>query len=125
MNHHFSSQLHQSSAPFSHFAESDGWGFTSGIIGQDRTNGAVVSQDIEVQCEYMMENLKILLNEVGRDFQDVVRTTIYLTDYADFDAINEVYARYFSQPYPVRTTLQVAALPLGAAVQIDTVVKVV
>ncbi|OFT91092.1 Rid family hydrolase [Corynebacterium sp. HMSC28B08] len=125
MDHHFSPQLHQSSAPFSHFAAADGLGFTAGIIGQDRETGEVVSGDVAVQCEYMMENLQILLREVGRGFQDVVRTTIYLTDYADFGTVNEVYARYFAEPYPVRTTLQVAALPLGAAVQIDTVVKVV
>lgn len=123
MTYHFSSQLHQSSAPFSHFAAIDEWGFTAGIIGQDRTTGEVVSDDISLQCEYMLENLGILLHEVGSNFHDVVRTTIYLTDYADFAAINDVYSRYFTEPYPVRTTVQVAALPLGAAVQIDTVVK--
>ncbi|KUM29304.1 hypothetical protein AQ436_06335 [Arthrobacter sp. EpRS66] len=72
----------------------------------------------------MMKNLNTLLNEVQLKMSDVLRTTIYLTDYKDFEAINSVYAKYLQLPYPVRTTLQVAALPLGAKVQIDTVVRV-
>jgi 2-iminobutanoate/2-iminopropanoate deaminase len=70
----------------------------------------------------MMNNLKTLLEELRLSLSDLLRTTIYLTDYEDFEAINAVYARYLSEPFPVRTTVQVAGLPLGAKVQIDTVV---
>ncbi|UKA63969.1 RidA family protein [Arthrobacter sp. FW306-04-A] len=121
-NHYFSTRLYQSSAPFSHFVEHAGSGFTAGIIGQRRDNGLLVSDDVAEQCEAMMDNLETLLEELGLAFSDLVRTTVYLTGYEDFDDINTVYARRLTQPFPVRTTIQVAALPLGAKVQIDTVV---
>lgn len=70
----------------------------------------------------MMNNLKTLLEELRLSLSDLLRTTIYLTDYEDFEAINAVYASYLCEPFPVRTTVQVAALPLGAKVQIDTVI---
>lgn len=121
-NHYFSKRLYQSSAPFSHFVEHAGSGFTAGIIGQHRNNGLLVSDDVAEQCAAMMDNLKTLLEELGLGLSDLVRTTLYLTDYEDFDVINSVYARCLTEPFPVRTTIQVAALPLGAKVQIDTVV---
>ncbi|MHC6220096.1 RidA family protein [Arthrobacter sp. MMS24-S77] len=123
-NHYFSTRLYQSAAPFSHFVENAGSGFTAGIIGQRRDDGLLVSNDVAEQCEAMMDNLKTLLEELDLGFSDLVRTTIYLTDYKDFDVINSVYARHLTEPFPVRTTIQVAALPLGAKVQIDTVVAV-
>jgi 2-iminobutanoate/2-iminopropanoate deaminase len=121
-NHFFSTRLYQSSAPFSHFVEHAGSGFTAGIIGQRRDDGLLVSDDVAEQCEAMMDNLETLLEELGLGFSDLVRTTIYLTDYKDFDVINAVYASRMSEPFPVRTTIQAAALPLGAKVQIDTIV---
>jgi 2-iminobutanoate/2-iminopropanoate deaminase len=121
-NHYFSTRLYQSSAPFSHFVEHAGSGFTAGIIGQRRNDGLLVSDDVAEQCEAMMDNLETLLEELGLGFSDLVRTTIYLTDYEDFEVINSVYTRHVTEPFPVRTTIQVAALPLGAKVQIDTVV---
>lgn len=69
-----------------------------------------------------MNKLKTLLGELGLGLSNILRTTIYLTDYIDFEAVNAVYARHLHEPFPVRTTVQVAALPLGAKVQIDTVV---
>jgi 2-iminobutanoate/2-iminopropanoate deaminase len=120
--HHFSPQLHQSTAPFSHFVQHGATGYTAGIIGQRTDDGSLVSGDVAEQCEAMMNNLKTLLGELRLSLSDLLRTTIYLTDYEDFEAINAVYARYLREPFPVRTTVQVAALPLGAKVQIDTVV---
>ncbi len=70
----------------------------------------------------MLNNLATLLDEVGASSQRLVRTTIYLTDYDDFAAINEAYGSWLQPPYPVRTTVQVAGLPLGAKVQIDAIV---
>ena len=118
----FSSELHQSTAPFSHLVRVGDLGFVSGIIGQNRDDGALVSADVTAQCEAMFDNVETLLGEVGLELQHLVRTTLYLTDYADFGALNAVYERRLSTPYPARTTVQVAGLPLGAAVQVDAVV---
>lgn len=120
--HHFSPALYQSSAPFSHFVENNGIGFTAGIIGQRPEDGTLVSSEVAEQCAAMMENLAMLLSELGVEFSQLLRTTLYLTDYKDFDIVNAVYAKYVSEPFPARTTLQVAALPLGAKVQIDAMV---
>lgn len=119
---HFSPLLHQSAAPFSHFARHGDTGYTAGIIGQRTDDGSLVSNDVAEQCEAMMINLKTLLGELSLNLSDVLRATIYLTDYKDFEVINAVYAKHLREPFPVRTTVQVAALPLGAKVQIDTVV---
>jgi 2-iminobutanoate/2-iminopropanoate deaminase len=72
----------------------------------------------------MLTNLQILLDEQGLTLNDLLSTTVYLTDYQDFEGINSVYSRRLPEPYPVRTTVQVAALPLGAKVQIESVVAV-
>ena len=70
----------------------------------------------------MMDNLRSLLEELDLSPSNLLRTTIYLTDYRDFQTINAVYASYLLKPFPARTTVQVAALPLGAKVQIDAVI---
>ena len=121
--HHFSPNLHQSTAPFSHFVQHGDTGYTAGIIGQRTDDGTLVSDDVAEQCEAMMKNLETLLGEIELNMADLLRTTIYLTDYKDFESINAVYAKHLEAPYPVRTTIQVAALPLGAKVQIDTVLR--
>lgn len=70
-----------------------------------------------------MQNLAAVLKAAGRGFDDVVRAGVYLTSISDFAAMNHIYARYFTQPFPARTTIGTAALPLGACVEIDLVVK--
>lgn len=122
--HHFSPQLHQSAAPFSHYVQHGNTGYTAGIIGQHRDTGELVSNDVSEQCEAMLTNLQILLDEQGLTLNDLLRTTVYLTDYRDFEAINDVYSKRLNDPYPARTTVQVAALPLGAKVQIESVVAI-
>lgn len=122
--HHFSPRLHQSTAPFSHFIRHGDTGYTAGIIGQRTDDGSLVSENVDEQCEAMMKNLETLLDEVGLSYANILRTTIYLTSYEDFDTINSVYASRLSEPFPVRSTVQVAALPLGAKVQIETVVAI-
>lgn len=121
-NHHFSPALHQSKAPFSHLVRDGETGYISGIIGQRPEDGALVSDDIAEQCAAMLRNVETLLAEVGLTMANLLRTTIYLTDYKDFDVINDVYAAALKAPYPARTTLQVAGLPLGAKVQMHAVV---
>jgi 2-iminobutanoate/2-iminopropanoate deaminase len=118
----FSRSLFQSSAPFSHIVIAGETGYVSGIIGQRRDTGALVDPDTRAQARAMFDNLEMALNEAGFGFGNLVATRLYLLDYADFDAINEVYRERLSAPFPARTTLQVAALPLGARVQIDATI---
>lgn len=122
ISHHFSSQLYQSTAPFSHFVQQGNTGYTAGIIGQDPSSGALVSADVTAQCEAMLTNLETLLSELGLRISDIIRTTVYLTDYQDFEAINAVYAQRLTSPFPARITIQAAGLPLGAKVQIEATV---
>ena len=114
-----SRKLFRSSAPFSHWVMRDGIGFVSGLIGQDPATGRLVSEDICAQFVRILDNLQLLLHEARLSWTDVVRTTVYLTDYARFDELNEIYAGRFSPPFPARTTVGVAALPLHAKIQLD------
>lgn len=95
--------------------------FLSGQIPLDPKTGQVVEGDVVAQTERVMENLKAVLAAADASFDDVVRVGIYLTDLANFAAVNEVMKQYFREPYPARSTIGVAALPLGAAVEIDLV----
>ena len=94
--------------------------FVSGQIPLDE-HGQLVSGSIEAQTARVLENLRAILSAGGAGLEHVVKTTIYLTDLTDFAAVNGVYARYFSEPFPARATVQVAALPKGANVEIDAV----
>jgi len=109
--------------PFSQAVKVDGLIFVSGQVGQDPATGKVVEGGIEAETERVFRNLAALLKAAGRDFDDVVRAGVYLTNIGDFAAMNAIYARHFSQPFPARTTIGVAALPLGACVEIDLVVR--
>lgn len=109
--------------PFSQAVRVDGFICLSGQVGQDPATGKVVEGGIEAETARVFQNLAALLKAAGRDFDDVIRAAVYLTDIGDFAAMNATYAKYFSQPYPARTTIGVAALPLGARVEIDLVVK--
>lgn len=109
--------------PFSQAAKAGDLIYFSGQVGQDPATGKVVEGGIEAETERVFQNLAALLKAAGRGFDDVVRAGVYLTSIGDFAAMNRIYARHFSQPYPARTTIGVAALPLGACVEIDLVVK--
>jgi 2-iminobutanoate/2-iminopropanoate deaminase len=93
----------------------------SGQIAMDPATGALVEGDIQAQTARVMANLGAVLAAAGAGFDDVVRCTIYLVDLADFAKVNEVYARSFPRDPPARSTVQVAALPRGARVEIDAV----
>jgi 2-iminobutanoate/2-iminopropanoate deaminase len=95
--------------------------FLSGQIPLDHSTGQLVPGDIVAQTRRVMENLGAVLDAAGCNFGHVVRTTIYLTDLGHFAAVNEVYGAYFQTPFPARATVQVAALPRGAQVEIDAV----
>jgi 2-iminobutanoate/2-iminopropanoate deaminase len=95
--------------------------FLSGQVALDPATGQLVGGDVVAQTEQVMKNLGAVLAAAGCGFADVVRTTIYLVDMADFARVNEAYGRFFEPPYPARATVQVAALPRGARVEIDAV----
>jgi 2-iminobutanoate/2-iminopropanoate deaminase len=109
--------------PFSQAIEVGGFLYFSGQVGQDPATGKVVEGGIVAETECVFRNLAAILKAAGRSFDDVARAGVYLTNISDFAAMNVIYARHFSQPFPARTTIGVAALPLGACVEIDLVVK--
>ena len=108
--------------PFSQAVRAGDLLFLSGQVGLD-AGGRLVAGGVAAQAEQIFANLAAVLDAAGKGFADVVRAGVFLTDMADFAALNAVYAQHFEQPYPARTTVAVAALPLGAAVEIDLVVK--
>ena len=109
--------------PFSPAIEVGGFIYFSGQVGQDPTTGQLVAGGIAAETERVFLNLAAVLEAAGKSFQDVARAGVYLTSMSDFVAMNGIYAKHFSQPFPARTTIAVAALPLGACVEIDLVVK--
>ncbi len=94
--------------------------FTSGQLGIDVATGKLAS-DVEAQAHCSMKNLGAVLKAAGLTYADILKTTIFLNDMADFAAVNAVYASYFSGDYPARSCVQVAALPLGGLVEIECV----
>ena len=95
--------------------------FLSGQVPMDPASGHLVDGDIAAQTRRVFENLGALLTAAGLSFSNVVRTTVFLADMNDFAAMNQVYATYFSEPYPARSTVQVARLPKDARVEIDLI----
>lgn len=120
--------IHSDSAPkalgpYSQAIQTGGLVFTSGQVPIDPVSGKLVEGDIRVQTGQVMENLKAVLAAAGSDFGKVVKSTVFLADINDFLAFNEVYGRYFSSQPPARSTFQVAALPLGAGIEIEMVAE--
>ena len=95
--------------------------FLSGQLGLDPSTGELAN-GVVAQAEQALKNIEALLTAAGATFGNVVKTTVFLADIADFDAVNEVYAARFTEPYPARSAVQVAALPKGALVEIECIV---
>ena len=95
--------------------------FCAGQIPIDPASGHLVGGDIKAQTDRVLQNVKAILEDQGLAFADVVKSTVFLVNLADFAAMNEVYAKYFTSDFPARSTVQVAALPKGAAVEIEVV----
>ncbi|HEX8790692.1 MAG TPA: RidA family protein [Polyangiaceae bacterium] len=110
--------------PYSQAVKSGDLLFLSGQIPLDPATGQLVTGDITAQTRRVMDNLRAVLGAAGCSFADVVRTTIYLVDLGHFTAVNEAYGSYFEAPYPARATVQVAALPRGAQVEVDVIAHV-
>ncbi len=110
--------------PYSQAIVTGGFVFTAGQIALDPETGEMVTGGIEAQAKQVLENLSAVLEASGSGLKHVVKTTIYLADMNDFAAVNQVYAGFFQQPFPARSTVQAAALPKGARVEIDAIARV-
>jgi len=110
--------------PYSQAVVVDGTVYTAGQIALDPKTGGIVGQTTPEQTEQVLKNLGAILKAAGSGFELVVKTTVYLADMADFPAMNEVYTRYFPNHKPARSTVQAAALPKAARVEIDAIAKI-
>jgi 2-iminobutanoate/2-iminopropanoate deaminase len=109
--------------PYSHAVRIGALGHTAGQVGVDATTGAVAGPDCASQTRLALENLRRALAMLGAGPADVLRCGVYLTDVDDFAAMNEEYARFFTKPYPARTTVYVG-LPPGLLVEVDALVAI-
>lgn len=107
--------------PYSQAIKSNGFLFASGQIAFDPKTGEMVGDDIRLQTERVLENVKAILEAGGVNLLHVVKTTVFLKDMNDFAAMNEVYARYFTAAPPARSTVQAARLPKDALVEIEVI----
>ena len=107
--------------PYSQAVKSGELVYTAGQIPLDPATGKIVEGDVRVQTERSLQNLQAVLEAAGSSLKNVVKTTVFLQDMGDFAAMNEVYGRYFDKKPPARSAVQVAALPLGAQVEIEAV----
>ena len=118
-----SNALPTPAGPFSPAVRSGDFIFMSGQVGQDPASGKVVAGGVEAEARQIFRNAATLLDAAGKAFGDVVRVGIFLTDIGDFAAVNAIYAAQFTPPFPARTTIAAAALPLGATIEIEFVVE--
>jgi 2-iminobutanoate/2-iminopropanoate deaminase len=107
--------------PYSQGVRANGFIFFSGQIPLNPLTGEAEQGDIAIQTELVMKNIEALLTASGTGFQDVVKTTIFLTNLADFSVVNEIYGRRFSGEPPARSTVEVKALPKGVAIEIEVI----
>lgn len=109
--------------PYSQAVAIDGWLYTSGQIGLDPTNGNMVDGGFAAQARQAFDNLAAVLSAAGCGFDDVLKATVYITDFANFPVLNGIYAERFGEHRPARSTVAAAALPKGALVEIDLVAR--
>ncbi|MEI7532956.1 MAG: RidA family protein [Verrucomicrobiae bacterium] len=107
--------------PYNHAVRIGDLLFCAGQIPIEPATGNLISGDIKAQTERVLENVKAILDDQKLTFTNVVKSTVFMTNLGDFAAMNEVYAKYFRENFPARSTVQVAALPKGANVEIEVV----
>ena len=107
--------------PYSQAVAANGFLFISGQIPSNPSTGEIVSGDIKAEAMQVMENIKAILIEAGLNFGSIVKTSIFLTDMGNFAQVNEVYGNYFTDQFPARETVQVAALPKNVNVEISVI----
>lgn len=123
MKFHHSDNAPKAIGPYCQAVEVDGWLYTSGQLGMDPETNELVDGGFEAQARQVLANLNEVLTAAGCTFADVVKSTVYLTDFANFPTINKLYGEAVGNHCPARTTVQVAALPKGGLVEIDMVVR--
>jgi len=107
--------------PYSQAVVTGGLLFTSGQLPIDPQTGKIPEGSIEDIAHLVFKNLEAIAKAAGTNLDNAVKTTVYLADIGDFQAVNQVYAQYFKEPFPARSAFQVAALPLGASVEVEAV----
>jgi 2-iminobutanoate/2-iminopropanoate deaminase len=105
--------------PYSQSVHAGGFLFVSGQVAINPSTGDLVMDDIKTETKQVMQNIKAILTEAGIDFSNIVKTTIFLKDMADFGQVNDVYGSYFKEQFPARETVQVAGLPKNVNVEIS------
>ena len=110
--------------PYSQAIKTNDLLFVSGQIAINPSTGNLLIDSIESETKQVLNNLAAILKEAGSSFDKVVKTTIFLKDMNDFQAVNEIYGTFFSKPYPARATVEVARLPKDVNVEIDCIAKV-
>ena len=107
--------------PYSPAVEAGNLIYFSGQIPIDSATGKIIDGDVKAQTQQCLKNLSAVLEAAGVTSDNVVKATVYLIDMADYAVVNEVYGEYFNAPYPARTAIAVAALPLGSKVEIEVI----
>ena len=107
--------------PYNHAVRVGDLLFCAGQIPLDPATGQLVPGDIKAQTQRVLENVKCILDDQGLTFANVVKSTVFLTNLADFAGMNEIYSQYFTADFPARSTIQVAALPRAASVEIEVI----
>ena len=107
--------------PYNHAVRVGDLLFCAGQIPVDPATGNLVTGDIRTQTERVLQNVQAILDDQGLTFANVVKSTVFMTNLGDFGAMNEIYAQHFTENFPARSTVQVAALPKGATVEIEVV----
>jgi 2-iminobutanoate/2-iminopropanoate deaminase len=123
MRFHHTDKAPQAIGPYSQSVEVDGWLYTSGQVGIDPATSELAPGGFEAQARQMLKNLAEVLASAGCTFANVVKTTVFVTDLKDFQALNTLYAEAMGGHRPARSTVQVAALPKGALVEMDLVAR--
>ena len=107
--------------PYNHAVRVGDLLFSAGQIPLNPADGTLVAGDIKAQTERVLQNVKAILDDQGLTFSNVIKSTVFMTNLADFAGMNDVYAKYFTENFPARSTVQVAALPKGANVEIEII----
>ncbi len=110
--------------PYSQGIVAGGFFFASGQVPIDPATGELAGETVEAQARQVFANLKQVLAAAGCGFADVLKTTVFLTDLANFAEVNSIYAEYFVEPFPARSCVQIAALPKGSLMEVELIAKI-
>lgn len=121
---HYTDKAPKPIGPYSQAVSAGDLLFTAGQLGLDPATNQMAGADVESQAKQIMANLSAVLESAGASFADVVKTTIYLVELADFAKVNAIYAGFFTESFPARTTIQIAGLPLGGQVEIEMIARI-